>query len=137
MSTPLDRPVLATVDSIALVAFAAIGKSSHAPDGSVDFGATLAVAAPFLVSWWVTSPWTNVYGPKATPKLSEVILQTAQGWIVAVPLGIVLRGIVKGYVPPTPFVIVTMASTLIILGLARVAYALVEQKLSEESNTNV
>jgi Protein of unknown function (DUF3054) len=146
---------LAAVDGVALIAFAAIGQSSHAADeiGSVDVAATLAVAAPFLLSWFVTSPFTKVYekssGGDDESLLSEqevsvndVVVQTVRGWIVAVPIGIALRGIIKGYVPPTPFIVVTMVATLIILCLARLVYSLAEQKLlattvsSSNTNTN-
>jgi hypothetical protein len=150
-ATPADRPVLAAVDGLALLAFAAIGKSSHAADGSVDVAATVAVAAPFLLSWFATSPWTKVYderdggngtvgGEETVPTTTtglivDVIIQTARGWIVAVPTGIVLRGLLKGYVPPTSFIVVTMVATLVILTLARVAYALTEQKLLSSSTS--
>jgi hypothetical protein len=142
---------LAAVDGLALLAFAAIGKSSHAADGSVDVAATVAVAAPFLLSWFATSPWTKVYderdggngtvgGEETVPTTTtglivDVIIQTARGWIVAVPTGIVLRGLLKGYVPPTSFIVVTMVATLVILTLARVAYALTEQKLLSSSTS--
>jgi hypothetical protein len=149
-ATPVDRPVLAAVDGFALLAFAAIGESSHAADGSVDAAATVAVAAPFLLSWFATSPWTKVYDerdgdngtvvgeetvPTTTGLIVDVVIQTARGWIVAVPAGIVLRGLLKGYVPPTSFIVVTMIATLVILSLARVAYALAEQKLLSSSTS--
>lgn len=149
-ATPGDRPVLAAVDGFALLAFAAIGKSSHAADGSVDAAATVAVAAPFLLSWFATSPWTKVYDerdggdgtvmgeetvPTTTSLIVDVVIQTARGWIVAVPVGIVLRGLLKGYVPPTSFIVVTMVATLVILSLARVAHALAEQKLQSSSTS--
>lgn len=127
-ATPLDKPAKAAVDGVALITFAAIGKSSHAPDGSIDVAATLAVAAPFLLSWFATSPLTTVY--EEVSGLSSVALQTARGWIVAIPLGIALRGFLKGYVPPTSFIVVTMVATLVILALARVVFTLVEEKLA-------
>jgi len=42
--------------------------------------------------------------------------------VIAVPLGCALRGIIKGYVPPVPFVIVTLIATLVILSIGRSAY---------------
>jgi hypothetical protein len=133
--TILDRPVLATLDVIALLVFAAIGKASHAAgDGTSIAQETLAVvwtALPFIVSWLTTSYFTGVYqtlDPKTNNNSSDNTWlacswkQTFQGWIVAIPLGCVGRGLIKGYVPPLPFVIVTMLATLIILGLMRTAY---------------
>ena len=57
-----------------------------------------------------------------------------KGWAVAVPLGIALRGAIKGYVPPTPFIIVTLISTLVILVGVRVLFAVVEDVFVEMVN---
>jgi hypothetical protein len=130
--TLLDRPVLATLDLVALLVFAAIGKASHAAgDGTSILQETTAVAwtaLPFIVTWFGTSLVTGVYQTMDQTKITtENWLawswkQTIQGWIVAIPLGCVGRGLIKGYVPPLPFVIVTMMATLVILGLTRTAY---------------
>lgn len=121
-STPLDRPVLAAVDTLAILVFAAIGKASHAPDGSIDFLSVGMTAFPFLLSWFVTSPLLGCYKPDATSDIKSAVVQTGKGWFVAVPLGCALRGIIKGYVPPAPFVIVTLIATLVILSIGRAAY---------------
>ena len=125
LSTPLDRPVLAAVDVVALLGFAAVGKASHSADGSLDIGAVASVAFPFVTSWLLTSPLTGVYTEDARDGnvASESFLKAAKGWIVAVPLGIALRGVIKGYVPPISFAIVTMIATLVIVGGARVLFA--------------
>lgn len=121
-STPLDRPVLAAIDALAIIVFAAIGKASHAPDGSIDLLSVGMTAFPFLLSWFLTAPLMGCYTPDATSDIKSAVVQTGKGWIVAVPLGCVLRGIIKGYVPPVPFVIVTLIATLVILSIGRAAY---------------
>lgn len=128
LSTPLDRPLLAAVDLASLIGFAAVGKASHNPDGSFDIGAVLFTALPFLAAWYATSPLTGVYGEdeRGGNVVSEAFLKAGKGWVIAVPLGIALRGLIKGYVPPTPFIIVTLISTLVILGGSRTVFALVE-----------
>lgn len=138
-ATPLDRPLLAAVDAAALLGFAAVGKASHSTtDGSLDVFAVLSVALPFLLAWFATSPLTGVYQP--TPKTLDsnlavtTVRQVAPGWAVAIPLGCVLRGLIKGYVPPTAFVIVTLIATLVILTLARLAFAFVEDFFVELVN---
>eukprot|EP00568_Trieres_chinensis_P000586 CAMPEP_0183293930 /NCGR_PEP_ID=MMETSP0160_2-20130417/2448_1 /TAXON_ID=2839 ORGANISM="Odontella Sinensis, Strain Grunow 1884" /NCGR_SAMPLE_ID=MMETSP0160_2 /ASSEMBLY_ACC=CAM_ASM_000250 /LENGTH=247 /DNA_ID=CAMNT_0025455143 /DNA_START=44 /DNA_END=787 /DNA_ORIENTATION=+ len=132
VSTPLDNPFLAVVDLVAFLAFAAVGKASHSPDGSLDLAAVFATAFPFLLSWYVTSPFLGCYDPQSTARgVKSAVTTTAKGWIVAVPLGCALRGVIKGYVPPLPFVIVTMISTLVILGAARAGYSKVQTSLSE------
>lgn len=125
--TPLDRPVLAAIDAAAILAFAAVGKASHSADGSIDVFAVAMTALPFLLSWFVIAPLLGCYTPSATADIKSAVLQTGKGWIVAVPMGCVLRGIIKGYVPPTPFVIVTLISTLIILSIGRSAYTAISE----------
>lgn len=136
LSTPLDRPLLAVIDVVALFIFAAIGKASHAPDGSLDIPAIGLTAFPFVLSWLATSPLTGVYSSddNSGNVIQDTVVKTAKGWIVAVPLGCVLRGVIKGYVPPVPFVIVTMIATLVIVGGARVAFAFAEDFFVELVN---
>jgi hypothetical protein len=121
-STPLDRPVLSLIDCTMLFIFAAIGKASHASDGSLDVLAVLVTAFPFLLSWFLTAPFLGCFTPMATGDLKESAIYTAKGWAVAIPLGCVLRGLIKGYVPPIPFVVVTLLATLVLLGGGRAAY---------------
>mmetsp|Transcript_25088 Transcript_25088/g.35141 ORF Transcript_25088/g.35141 Transcript_25088/m.35141 type:complete len:212 (+) Transcript_25088:72-707(+) len=136
LSTPLDRPVLAVVDLLSLFLFAGIGKASHSADGSLDIGAVLITALPFVAAWFLTSPLTGVYSDDDQSKnvISDAFVKTAKGWIVAIPLGCVLRGVIKGYVPPLPFVIVTMIATLVILGGARVVFSFAEDFFVEFVN---
>jgi len=143
-SSPLARPLLASLDFVALTTFAAIGKASHASDGSLDLAAVAVTAAPFVVAWFATSPFTGVYQTllvnQGTPTTSSAagskdvaiasVVQTAKGWALAVPLGCALRGVIKGYVPPLPFVIVTLIATLVLLGGTRALYAVAQNKLS-------
>jgi len=126
--TPLDRPLLAIVDTISLIIFAAIGKSSHSADGSLDLLAVLITAFPFITAWMVTSPLTGVYSPddRETNVMISTASKVAKGWVLAIPLGIALRGVIKGYVPPTPFIIVTLLSTLVILAGVRILFSVVE-----------
>jgi hypothetical protein len=127
-NTLLDRPLLAVLDLIALIVFAAIGKASHAAgEGTSILEETAAVALtalPFMVSWLASSFFTGVYQDihKDDGWLMASWKQTAKGWIVAIPLGCVGRGLIKGYVPPAPFVMVTMIATLVILGVTRSVY---------------
>ena len=128
--TPADRPVLAAIDVIGLIVFALIGKSSHSADGSINVMAVLSTAFPFVTAWLATSPLTGVYSPDErggdTNVISSTAIKVGKGWVVAVPLGIVMRGVLKGYVPPVPFIIVTMISTLVILAGIRLLFNIVE-----------
>jgi hypothetical protein len=133
-TTPLDKPILATLDFVSIFIFAAVGKASHSPDGSLDIIAVTTTAFPFLVSWFVTSPLTGIYDEKKKEDgiFLDSAISTAKGWILAIPLGCVGRGLIKGYVPPLPFVIVTLIATLVILTTTRLLYTAIESKLIEE-----
>ena len=136
----IDRPVLALLDLVSLLVFAGIGRASHASDGSIDVLATCQTALPFIVAWFTSSFFTGVYGPVGDDDTSNVLVQswkqTAKGWIVAVPLGCVGRGLIKGYVPPVPFVVVTMIATLVILGTTRMLYNIVTVSSSPSSSSD-
>ena len=128
--TPLDRPLLAIIDTISLTIFAAIGKSSHSSDGSLDILSVLITAFPFITVWLATAPITAVYSPdyknEKSNVIASVLMKVMGGWLLAVPLGIVLRGVLKGYVPPTPFIVVTLLATLIILVGVRILFSVAE-----------
>jgi hypothetical protein len=128
--TPADRPVLAIADVIGLIIFALIGKSSHSADGSLDLPGVLFTAFPFVTAWLATSPITGVYSPDErggdTNMAASTSIKVAKGWLGAIPLGIVMRGLLKGYAPPVPFIIVTMISTLVILAGIRLLFNVVE-----------
>jgi hypothetical protein len=53
-------------------------------------------------------------------------VKVVKGWAIAVPLGIALRGVIKGYMPPTPFIVVTLISTLVILFCVRLLFVILE-----------
>jgi hypothetical protein len=74
MYTPFNRPLLAAIDTISLIIFAAIGKSSHTTTGDIDIIAVLLTAFPFVTSWLLTSPITNVYSPDDTSDSSNILL---------------------------------------------------------------
>lgn len=137
LSTPLDKPALAAADFLALIVFAGVGKASHSADGSLDIAAILTTAFPFCLAWFATSPFTGIYESSNSDVNEENgILDAgklaAKGWIVAIPLGCAIRGAIRGYVPPAPFVIVTLIVTLVMLGGSRMLYAIVEDKMVQD-----
>ena len=136
ISTPFDRPVLAAVDIAALMIFAGVGKASHSADGSLDVAAVAMTAAPFVALCFLASPATGIYTPddRGENLILGTAIKTAKGWALAVPLGCALRGVIKGYVPPLPFVIVTLIATLVILCGARIIFSVAEDFFVELVN---
>ena len=135
ISSPLDRPLLAVVDTVSLVAFAGIGYAAHAPPGSLDIVAILKTALPFVIAWLATSPLTGVYSlDNKENNIQSGLVTTLKGWIIAVPLGIVGRGLIRGVTPPVPFIVVTLISTLVIVGGARLMFSIVGNLVAEKVN---
>jgi hypothetical protein len=129
IDSPLDRPLLTALDFASILLFALVGTASHAKDG-IDLLAVVTVAVPFWISWFLITPFLGLYSDKATSDAMGAFRNATKGWIVAVPLGCVLRGIIKGYVPPIPFLVVTMIATLVMIGGTRVVYTVVNEKLA-------
>jgi len=103
--------VLAFGDVAMLVVFSAIGRASHSE--GVFTPELFLTALPFVLGWAFTSPFTGAY--ERSDNLTSALLTPSKSWAVAVPIGLLLRGISKGRVPPTPFIIVSMVATLVLL----------------------
>lgn len=116
----ITRWPLVIGDVLALYTFAAIGRSNHAEDGGVlDI---LKTATPFLISWLAISPFLGAYSTSATSSKNSVFSSLVPAWAVSVPAGLFIRGIIKGAIPPTPFIIVSMIATFILISLWRSLY---------------
>jgi hypothetical protein len=117
-----NRPVLAVGDVLALLAFSFVGRGNH--DEGLDIFGITSTAAPFVLSWLAITPFLGAYSSESTASKGGVPGKLLPGWIVAVPLALALRGALKGYIPPTAFIIVSMVSTLGFISAWRVLYIL-------------
>lgn len=108
-------------DALALVAFAIVGRSMHMHALSLD-AESLKTALPFVLSWLAVSPLLGAFTRDATSSLGAGVFSVVKGWALAMPLALALRGVIKGEVPPTPFIAVSMVSTLVFLAGWRAAY---------------
>jgi len=113
-----QRIILATGDVTALAVFAAIGRASHHEALSVLDA--LGTAAPFIVGWVSASTLLGGYSRRAV----ETPLKTAGlAWITGIPAGLLVRSLLRGHLPETTFVAISMAFTGIFLIGWRRAYA--------------
>jgi len=115
-----NRWQLVIGDTLALILFAAIGRSNHAEDGSL-FDA-IQTAAPFILGWLATAPFLGAFSGNATATKNGVFLSILPAWAVSIPVGLGLRSVLKGAVPPTPFIVVSMVATYILLAVWRYGY---------------
>ena len=119
------------VDVLALLTFAAIGRSNHGE--GIDIASLLGTAAPFIGSWLLISPLLGSYTRDATKSRNGIPIALLPSWLVSVGLALAVRGLLTGAVPPVPFIIVTLVSTLGLLSVYRYGYiALVGETSDEE-----
>jgi adenylate kinase len=116
----LRRLDVALGDTFGLLLFAWIGRSSH---GNASLGGgVFTTALPFLAGWFLVSPLLGVYKRSATANVREALRTTFVAWSVSIPTGLAMRGLVQHKIPPYPFIVVSLISTLVILSGWRVAY---------------
>ncbi len=115
-----SRQGLVVADIAALLTFAAIGRNNHGE--GLDIVALVGTAAPFIVSWLLLSPLLGSYSRAATSSKAGIPVKIAPGWLVSVALALAIRGTLKGSIPPTPFIIVSMVSTFGLLSAYRYVY---------------
>ena len=116
----VNRRGLAIGDLLVLVAFAAVGRSNHGE--GLDVAGTLATAAPFVASWFVVGPFLGAFSRSATSSKGGAVVGLLGGWAVSMPVALAVRGAIKGEVPPTPFIAVSMVATLAFLAAWRVLF---------------
>ncbi|MGH3983410.1 MAG: DUF3054 domain-containing protein [Pseudonocardiaceae bacterium] len=117
MTTQTVRPVAVTlaagVDVLAVLVFAAVGRSSHA---EVDALGTVTTAVPFLlgllVGWLVVRAWR---APLRLPVGVAV-------WVCAVVVGLGVRAAFTHRLPPTFALIAATSLGLLLLGWRAMAH---------------
>jgi hypothetical protein len=101
-------------DVSALLLFAAVGRGSH---GEVMSLVSVAgTAAPFLAGWLGAAVALGSYGKAAQGgNTGAAAAAAAKAWAVGIPVGLAIRSVVRGYLPETVFIGVTLAVTAVLL----------------------
>lgn len=120
------KGLLVLGDMLTLLSFAALGRRAHSMGNALDDLVTTAL--PFVVAWLVVAPFTGVWGTDATASPTRAARPTALTWLIAFPLGILIRIAIVGRVPHISFVIVAGLFTLILLTGWRSAFALIMRR---------
>ncbi len=108
-------------DALVFVIFAIIGMRSHKE--SLTVPSVLQVAAPFAIGWFLVSPFVGAFRRRITNQPGKMSLRTALAWLIAWPIGLLLRGLIDHEIPPVSFAIVTLITNTIFLQLWRVPFA--------------
>lgn len=116
-------------DAVALLIFAAIGRASHGEDAGLTALAQIAeTAAPFIIGWVAMAPLFGAYRADVTRAPLRMLASTALTWLIAWPVSLGLRALIRQTTIPLSFALVTFITVLAIMTLWRGAFALVSAR---------
>jgi Protein of unknown function (DUF3054) len=135
--TSIDRPertaapsglrrgaLLAAGDALAFMVFAAIGRASHNEAAGLAALAQIAeTAAPFAAGWFVVAPLAGALRAEVAAQPRRMLARTALAWLLAWPIGLLLRALIRQTSIPLSFAIVTLITNMLILLGWRSAFA--------------
>ena len=116
--------LLVAGDLLAFLAFSALGRRSHGEAAGLD--AVLQIietAAPFAIGWLLVAPFLGVFSSEIVTRPRPILARTSLAWLIALPIGLVLRAIVRQTGIPLSFAITTFLVLLALLGGWRGAFA--------------
>lgn len=123
-------PLLAAGDLAVFLAFAALGRRAHSMGSALDD--VVATALPFVVAWGLVAPFTGAFGAGATAGLPAALRRASYTWLLAFPLGLLVRVPLVGHLAHWSFVLVTALFTLaMLLGWRAAAATLVGGRPAE------
>lgn len=91
----LQLVILIIGDLLVLLSFVVIGRRSHSMSVA-DFGAILITALPFVISWFVVTPWFGIYKARFYSVWQSLVPRLLLAWAVAGPLALILRALFLG-----------------------------------------
>lgn len=120
-------------DAIVFLIFAAIGRNNHGEaSGLSAIPQIVLTALPFAAGWFIVAPFVGAYRRALADQPKAMAIRTAFAWLLALPVGLLLRWffVDRVKVPPTSvsdfasFAIVTFIFNLCVLMVWRLPYAL-------------
>ncbi|MCS6940730.1 MAG: DUF3054 domain-containing protein [Roseiflexaceae bacterium] len=126
------RTVLLVIgDALALLIFAAIGRASHGEEAGLTALAQVAeTAAPFIIGWFAVAPLIGAYRADVAGAPPRMLARTALTWLIAWPVGLGLRALIRQTTIPVSFALVTFIAVLTIMSLWRGVFALIAARRS-------
>ncbi len=108
--------MLAAGDALAFMAFAALGRASHSEAAGIAAILQVAeTAAPFAIGWFVVAPFAGAYRAELVQQPRLMLARSALAWLLAWPLGLLLRALIRQSTIPLSFAIVTLIANMLIL----------------------
>jgi len=107
---------LAAGDVVAFLVFAAIGRRSHNEAAGISAIAQVAeTAAPFALGWFAVAPFAGAFRSAVNGSPRAMLARSALAWLLAWPIGLGLRALIRQTSIPISFAIVTLITNMIIL----------------------
>lgn len=125
---PLAALFLMLGDIVTLLLFVYIGQADHElVDAENPVRGLLLASLPFIITWLVAATVLGTYRVSAEDlQWRVVLLRLTNAWLVAAPLGIILRAVwLDRAVIPTAFVLAALGFGGVMLLAWRAAYILV------------
>jgi Protein of unknown function (DUF3054) len=118
--------LLAIGDLLCFLIFVAFGRSSHGEaSGFAAIPQIIVTALPFIVGWFLVSPFVGAFRHKIMAQPRSMVICTAVAWLLAWPVAMLLRGIFVDHgVPPLSFAIVVLLFNMLLLLIWRWPFAL-------------
>ncbi len=115
---PNRLAALVAGDVISFLVFTAVGLNSHKE--TVSPASVVAIAAPFLIGWFVVAPFFGAFGRRAsaaTTRPVPLLPRTELSWVVAWPVALLLRKIAfHGDITAAFAIVAFIFNTLFLLG---------------------
>ncbi len=112
-------------DVISFLVFTAVGLSNHKE--TVSPQSVVAIAAPFIIAWFLVAPFLGAFGRRAsaaTTRPIPLLPRTELSWVVAWPIALLLRAVVfHGDITAAFAIVAFIFNTIFLLGWRGVASA--------------
>lgn len=114
-------PRLIIGDTVAILAFAALGRAEH--QTGIHFAGIVSTAAPFLAAWYAVGFWLRTFHPDRTASPLAAVRSVLLPWLLAWPLGLQMRALFLDRNIPFSFALVVLVTVLLLLVGWRLLFA--------------
>jgi len=126
-------PHLFIGDTVALLAFATLGRAEH--NTGLALSGIVTTALPFIVAWYGVGLWLGAFREASVSSGAGRALRAVMlPWLLAWPLGLQLRALWLDRPIPTSFAIVVLITAFIMLAGWRTMYALFRRRRNDSAS---
>lgn len=116
---------LALGDVFVFLIFATLGRGSHGETtGIAALPEVVVTAAPFAIGWFLVAPFVGAFRRDVVANPRTMAIRTTLAWILAWPVGLLLRWLFVRRIPPLSFALIVLSFNLAVLLVWRWPYAL-------------